>query len=187
MAKKKAPAKKEMKKATSTTGQALEQAKEKVRKMITNKLITKYDLVLNTTKTGCLQVRRDGEVIMAGTRHYFKICEPKEELAKLNVPARRCEGNHHMSWIDYEDVTPEAIELRLKDKRTNAEIEKDVYSGEMSEARRRYFELRKEAGESTKVKAKATQKKTKGKDKKKAGRPKRAPAAFKSKAASARA
>jgi len=183
MTKKKETGKKEMKKAKTAT-KDLELAKEKVRKMITNKLIIKHNLVLNTTKTGCLQVRRDGEVIMAGTRHYFKICEPKEELAKVGVQARRCEGNHHMSWIEYEDVTPSAIELRLKDKRTNTEIEKDVYGGEMSEARRRYFELRKETDKTKSATAKAT--KTKKAGTKKAGKT-RAPVALKDKAASARA
>lgn len=164
--------KKEMKKATVKTNTDLEKEKDRVRKIFTDKLISKFDLTLGTTKTGCLQIRRGGEVIMAGTRNYFKICLPKETIKAIGVHARSCESNHHMSWVEYEDVTPEAIMLRLKDKRTNAEIEKEVYDGGISEARERYFSLQKEADKTSQKKAKAKGTKKKAASAKRKGKSK---------------
>ncbi len=80
---------------------------------------------------------------------------PKQEIKSLAPGARSCEGNHHMSWVPYDQVTEKLILKKLNDKRSNQEIEADVYEGSMSTARQRYYEVKGTVEEEGKKEAKA--------------------------------
>lgn len=152
-------AKKVMKKVeVKTQGNRTAVEVSRVRKLI-QPFLKKYGLILNETKHGALQWRRDGDVIMATRREAFKVVLPKDEIAKIAPGARSCEGNHHMSWVPYGEVSKKLILAKLHDKRSNAQVEKAVYGNGISEARQRYLEAHAKVNEAAKKAAKA--KKTK--------------------------
>jgi len=178
--------KKEMKKGTVKTSDELQTEKDKARGLFTQKLLSDNNVTLSVTKKGAFQIRdRKRGVIMAGCRHNFKVTLPPEAIKKLAPGARPCEGNAHMSWVPYAEVTKKLIEMRLKDKRTVAEVEASVYSTGMSPCKTRYHEANKAVVEAEKAKAKAKGTKKDAKRVKKGK--KKAPAALKAKVEAAKA
>lgn len=154
------------------------------RKMLSKPKVTKAsDFTVGVTKTGCIQIRRNGDVIIALTRHACKVVLPPSEISKLAPNASAPGDNQHMSWVPWEEMSEDLIIQKLKDKRSNAQVMEAVYGkGKMSSSQERYRELKTEATKETKKtqKAKGTKKavtKAKGK--------KGAPKALKAKAAKA--
>jgi len=158
---------------------------EAFRKMLSKPKVTKAgDFTVGVTKTGCIQVRRKGEVIIALTRHAGKVVLPPSDIKELAPHATAPGDNKHMSWVPWNEMSEDLIIRRLRDKRSNAQVMEDVYGkGKMSSSQERYRELKTEATKETEKtkKAKGTQKRTtKAKTKKKG-----APKALKAKAAQA--
>lgn len=155
-----------------------------LRKMLSRSVVTKAgDFTVGVTKTGCIQVRRNGDVIMALTRHAFKVVLPPSQIKDIAPDATAPGDNRHMSWVPWDQVSEKLLIKRLKDKRTCQQVMEDTYGkGKMSSSQEKYRELKTEAKKETKKtqKAKGTKKaatKAKGK--------KGAPQALKAKAAKA--
>lgn len=101
----------------------------RIRKLFTANVMLKHNLTVATTTRGGFQVRRNSDVIMAATKHAFKITmPPNDALRKIALGAKPCAGNKHMSWVPYEEVTEQLVLFRCKDKRCTAAIMAEVYA-----------------------------------------------------------
>ena len=142
------------------------------------------DCVIGVTKTGCVQVRRGGDVIAALTRHSGKVVIPLDDIKDICPGATSPGDNKHMCWVPFEEISEKLMILRLKDKRTNVQIMEAVYGkGKVSGAQESYRTLRDKAAKEAK-----TQKKVAGTKKaatKARGKKGKAPSKLRAKAAKA--
>jgi len=71
------------------------------------------------------QIRRNGEVPCAVCKHKAKVTMPLK-----GDGFSPCEGNHHMTWVDFDHKDLKGIfERRLADPKTMLEYEDEVYGG----------------------------------------------------------
>jgi len=121
---KKSQTKKVMKKAVIPT-RASQKDKLRIRKLLNPLLAKNKNLSLGETKRGGFQIRRDGDVIIAGLAKGVKVthkCETKNSKSAVQA--------QHMTIVPYGEITKDILAARIADKRTSAEVERATYKSE---------------------------------------------------------